>query len=239
MSDPRNFLFNSAYGIDKVIDYLTETVTLAPGTSTVSVPTNLSETALFDGYFIVDSSSNNAPINSQYSLEPGDPVFGARVSIYVTNNNGVLSIKYSNSDASSHVVTYYIYLIAKSNQSPLEPTIGATGFVFNSSFNYLKIAQDGMTTVSAPSVTTAQVFNSTTTTIPHNLGYAPMFRGYTEYSNKLRAPGSDTSSSDSDGFTPMFSVDSTNLYITIYNIASLVDQPAKDIVCHYRIYYDS
>ncbi len=237
MADPRDFIFNSNYQLDKIVGYKTDTITATAGVNTsVTVTTNVTETTFYDGYFSVDGSSINVPLGGKYNVSGTPDPFGNTVglSCYM-NSSGSLTVGYYNNDGSPHTITYCIYLIAKPNQSALAPINPSTGFAFNSNYNYYKIYQDSSTSVTLPSATTVG-FSTATATIAHNLGYPPAYRCFVEYNNKL-VQSDAALTADSIVSTAMS--DNTNLYVQLFNEALVSNQASKVVTVYYRTYYDS
>lgn len=239
MPDPRDFLFNTAYKMDQIIFSKSGTITVAASTTeNVTIPNTIGATTLFTGYFNVDGGNANNTIPSFYAIGEVADVNAPYVSIEPTVTNTDITLSVENTDSSSHSVQYDIYLLAKSNQGEITPDLEGSGFSFNTNRNYLKIAFDDIANITIPAATSAQIFQSISTTIPHNLGYAPNFRSFIEYNGAMRL--SDRYSS-ADRIISAVSVDDNNLYIELFNWAtgSGPNQPTKDVQVHYRVYYDN
>lgn len=163
--DPRNFLLNTDYPLDKII-YMTS------GSFTANVT--------FSGTYDISHSLGFAPLPiMQWSLTSdfeicyeisssgtvGWESYG--LSARVLSDNTELRISYYNNTGGNKTIYYRIIGFMPSNINvDVDPTaIAADNFVFNTDYNYLKLYMSGIMELN----TTIGV----STSVTHNLGYIP------------------------------------------------------------------
>ena len=161
--DPRDFLLNTDYEMDKII--LVKTGNL---TSSVEIPHNLDFIPLPFGVWSTDPDFNSCnPIGStDPNSEPGyTPQLGVecyadstKVKITASNNTG------------NATIYYRLYAFMPNDVNKNAPTTGRNSklFVLNTDYNYNKICAKGVFTQSNESYT-------------HNLGYIPQVMAWYRY----------------------------------------------------------
>jgi hypothetical protein len=157
MTNPRNFLMNSDYPMDKTILMLQGSVSLPANGNEVAIPHGLPFTPLILGSWSTSSSFSPA---YQFGLILYAPMSLPQVYAYSDGTN----IRLSSADGVARTVYYRIYGFAPSDYAgdvPI-PSI-TTGFRMNSDYNYMKLFAEGVMTLA---VGAGQNVN-------HNLGYKP------------------------------------------------------------------
>lgn len=152
--DPRNFLLNTDYEMDKIIYF--RSGTLNAGQYDVDIAHGLGFTPLVFGVCAFNSDFSDARGVPYESLTQSDTVqFTAQA------NSTNVRISYINTSGSPSKIYYRLYGFEPSNSSAtVAPTSSnASKFILNTDYNYCKLFKKG----------TASVGN----TVSHRLGYIP------------------------------------------------------------------
>lgn len=210
--DPRKFLLNTDYEMDKIIYYKSSSITASQTTQTFAH--NLGFTPLVFGVCSTDqnfSTSHSVPY--QYIAQSDYISFEAKA------NGTNIVLTYYNFGAPSSTMYYRIYAFEPSNSAAkIAPTSGnASKFVLNTDYNYCKLLKKGI------------INGSGTNTVAHNLGYIPQVLAWGENSG-YTAPIENSQPQD-----PVFNEPT---YISVNNSSITVRNPGSYTKVHYRIYYD-
>lgn len=250
MTDPRNFLFNSNYEIDKIIG-------IVEGTTTINAPINISgptsiiikqphgfdDSCYFAGIFSSDNSTYNDFGSQTPNLKsPSEPVFQTldcnatvdKVNINITVTN---YYDFVNSVGTSYPnVNYKVALIAKNTMTvPITPLPVNEKVAFSTEFNYLKIFNKDSTTLNVASGDVGS------TVIFHGLGYIPRVKAFffdnatPDVCRPINYTPSLVSGSGID--SPQVQIDEQK--VTFFSDQSNFDSLGINGSIEYRIYYDS
>lgn len=221
--DPRNFLLNTDYEMDKIIYYNSGSITVSSIVETKTFAHNLGFTPLVFGV---------CSQNSDFSESHTFPYLLQTQSDYLS-----FEVK---ADSSNIVVTYYdynnsstmyyrIYAFEPSDsQHTVVPTASnAKKFILNTDYNYCKLFKKGI------------ISNTVGThTVSHNLGYIPQVLVWGEKSG-YTAPIENSKPQDPVFNEPAYiSVNNSNITIRDNDgqNPSVIGQTWDKV--HYRIYYD-
>ena len=211
-TDPRNFLLNTDYEMDKIIYY--KTGSLSIGDYDVSFSHGLGFTPLLFGVCAFNSDfSDPRPI-------PYEELPGKNLSVSADGTKVYLS--YVNQDGTPNKIYYRLYGLEPTNSTAdVAYTSGnAENFILNTDYNYCKLQSKGI------------INNPSSATITHNLGYIPQALFWRVYQGKISPitylDPVNSSTSSSNIRMRANSVD--------INYPSTATLPAEKI--HYRIYYD-
>lgn len=101
--------------------------------------------------------------------------------------------------------------------------------IFDTSFNYMKIAEKGTRTDSIPNAT------PTTVVISHGLGYIPSVRVWFDPAAGKKFPiGTGLYSTHANNTSATVYLTTSSLVITYSNTSG----SSKDVITYYRIYYE-
>lgn len=211
--DPRKFLLNTDYPMDKIAGYFSGTYSGSGYNSNLTIPHNLGIAPL-----CVMSWSTNSDFTTSYS--PTGIVLTEYMycNCYSTINNIVLQAQ--KLDGGAFTLYYRIYYFLPEN-STLDVAGTATGldnFILNTDYNYTKLYTSGS-------------INGFYNEIQHNLGYYPQVEVWRQINNNC--------SYVDDGY-PTDSVKNvviTNTKIILSDSASNY-APGATITWYYRIYID-
>lgn len=163
MTDPRNFLLNSDYPLDKVVYMTSGTLTV---TSSGSESTNITHGLTFRPLMVFshsdDSAFTTSRTNGQLPFGPAEQ-WGVSVDTDSDTNIRVLGF---NTSATTKTIYWRAYAFMPSNVNlDADPTAStATNFVLNTDNNYMKLLDSDYITM--PSA-------GNTITVTHGLGYRP------------------------------------------------------------------
>ena len=209
MADPRDFLLNTDYEMDKIVYFATGEIERDEFDK--HIPHNLSFTPLIFGICSADPD-----FSENFSI-PCDNLDGTTwVEFDAWADNTDLVLSYTGRVGHSPAKMYYrIYGFEPSNSNAHIPyTSGhANNFILNTDYNYCKLKEAG--------VVDATYY--ATTTIPHNLGYIPQVLFWDELNGSI-APYVMS------GRLDRINIDEQNIYIYNYSLPNMK--------IHYRIYYD-
>lgn len=163
--DPRNFLLNTDYEMDKIVLFKEGNFT-----QTLEIPHGLGFIPLPFGVWSTDSDFSST--NTISGLDAGlEPSYTPELSVSLTANRDKLVLK-SAGNTNNTPIYYRIYALEPSgSQADVPATSGeATKFVLNTDYNYTKLLATGEFTGSG------QTYN-------HNLGYIPQVLAWVRYPN--------------------------------------------------------
>ena len=121
-------------------------------------------------------------------------------------------------------------------------TADILNLVFSSKYDSLKIFSNGSGSITVPAASGTSIFDGTSSvsyaTIPHNLGYKPVFLVFTTSSFGAASEFAPYTSAGIDGVSPdggNYWADTANIYIAMYNgdLGS-----AHTYLYRYQIYYN-
>lgn len=169
--DPRNFLLNTDYEMDKII-YFKEG-TLDAGQYDIDYAHNLSFTPLIFGVCAFNSNFSDARGVPYQSLTTSNSV-----QFTAAANSTNVRLSYINSSGSPSKIYYRLYGFEPSGSTATVPatSTAASQFILNTDYNYCKLFSKGTA--------------GATATINHNLGYIPQVlawrqaNGWTELINE-------------------------------------------------------
>lgn len=191
MPNPKDFLLNTDYELDKII--LTKSGSF---TSNKDIPHSLGFTPLPFGVWSTDSNFNSVnPLGvTDSSGEQGyTPMLGVNCIAF----GDKITLTASGAGAGTTTIYYRLYAFAPSGSNVDTPTTSslANTFLLNTDYNYRKLKATGE-------------FTQSNETYTHNLGYLPQVMAWNKY-----VSGSD---SWSDGIAPLVSAsNSTNAGVTV------------------------
>lgn len=215
--DPRDFLLNTDYEMDKIIYFKDgELSNMTP----LDITHNLKFTPLLFGVCAFNSDfSDSRPI-------PYIEVFGGGVG-YICSAFSFpdrVHIEYSNLNPNPPAKIYYrIFGFEPSNSRARTPTTSkyAKQFILNTDYNYCKLFKKGI----------VEAGPNETVTIDHGLGYIPQVLVWEESENgmtiipyRIRLPRPNYQSSAQ--------------YIQVTNTSVVIQNMTSKSKYHYRIYYD-
>lgn len=212
MANPRNFLLNSDYPIDKVIFVRSGSFYYTAGSWSVDITHNLGFIPLpyvqwsLDADFSTVQETTEKPSGLNPYSFPHEMVYSA--------DNTKITLIFYNQDLVATTYYYRIIAFMPSNINALIPEIAidADKLTLDTDYNYTKLITSGI---------------NTTGEVTHNLGYTPQVLWWGERANKIETPMNYGASSYFAGTTP--SVTTTKVIFpdtTTYKY-------------HYRIYADS
>lgn len=209
MADPKNFLVDSDYPLDKIIYIVSGSYSQAGsgGTGTqVTVAHGLSFRPLVTGNW---STTSDFSVSSELFF----PVYTDNFSTYVQvfSNDTDITISGFKQTAGYQTIYYRIYGFMPSDVN-LDVSYTASladKFQLNTDYNYTKLYLSNIATASA------------TTTITHNFGYRPQVIAW---SKNISAYG-----------TGIVNIDISS-YVLVTNTTVVIKSATKDV--HYRIYAD-
>jgi hypothetical protein len=209
--DPRDFIINTDYEMDKLVLYKHGTLT-----SSATIPHNLSYAPLAFGVWSTDSEFGNVnPVGEiDTASEPGyTPALS--VGCMASRDNIILNTSGNTNGATLY---YRIYAMQPSDINKAAPATSqfADEFILNTDYNYSKLCAKGEFTESGQS-------------FEHGLGYLPQVMAwYQTVSNGTQVIKPLMSASGATGF---------KLFVTQRNI-SLAIKPNDVSKVYWRIYYD-
>ena len=234
--DPRNFILNTDYEMDKIIYFTEQKVT--PGQyGDFTIPHNLGIAPLITGVWSMTSDFAvphhfALPMTYYSSVDDEYKYLVDAVSCYADSNKILLELWSGSITIPPTTFPYYVRLIGfepSNSTADLPSTSGnATQFILNTDYNYLKLHSAGV----IPFPTSG----SETITITHNLGYCPQALFWRELTvdgaseiRPLTEYATSTTYAPKDG-------------IEAYNDRFVINKPQEqygtDWKLHYRIYYD-
>jgi hypothetical protein len=210
MTDPRNFLLNTDYPLDKVVYMTSGSFSAAGGGGLGTVHQfnhGLSYTPLIVGTWSTNSDFSTSREGGYFAFEGTDPN-----TIYTQffANSTKITVSTFNPPAPAVTIYYRIYAFMPSNVNVDSSftTASADTFALNTDYNYTKLFSSGIATAAA------------TTTITHDLGFRPQVMAWIKDS--------------SVAYGTSMVVDMG--YVKATTTTVVITSPSKDI--HYRIYAD-
>ena len=222
MADPRNFLLNSDYPLDKAILLKSDLITSFG--SFYSFSHGLSFTPL-----IVVVWSMTSDFTTSYGIGGGplsatpfiafDPLCQAA---WATSSE--VFVQFSNFIGSPVYIRIYGIEPTTSSADLSFTSISADNFTLNTDYNYTKLLDSGVTDWSSTP--------SSTVVVAHNLGYYPQVEVWYERPSKIQCLGIINTSDASGYFSSSVDVGTTNV--------TFIRDPylAENERFHYRIYAD-
>lgn len=207
--DPRDFLLNTDYELDKIILY--KTGSLNNGDYDVSVPHGLPFTPLIFGV---------CAFSEDFSDPKTIPYFYQTTNDFTQFNalafSSDIKLSFSSTDASLTKIYYRIYAFEPTESAAKVASTSkfAEQFILNTDYNYCKLFKRGVTT-------------GGDATIAHNLGYIPQVLAWEERSG-LIYPINESAPEDPQMNMPE--------YISVSDTSVTIKSSADKV--HYRIYYD-
>lgn len=215
MADPRNFLLNTDYPMDKIAGYFSGSYSASGSPLGLTIPHSLGIMPLCIMTWSLDPNFNT-------SYQPTGIVSVEQMycNCYSTTTSIVLQAQ--KIDGGAFTVYYRIYYFLPENSTLDVPgtSTGLDNFVLNTDYNYCKVYMAGTTTGFSAEIT-------------HNLGYYPQVDVWRQLNNV-----NCTHVDDGDpvsGYGVNIIVTTTKINITA--IASNYP-PGSTITWHYRIYAD-
>lgn len=189
----QKFKFTSDYPVDKVIYRHTDTQTVphAPTASdsvTYTYAHGLGFRPLVRGIYSDDGFSTYYEFgNDPYFFDTTFMTYSQRISATAYADATNVYVTVINWDTTRSMSWKVIGLYPADGGTLAAPTNtgGDSKFLFNSDYNYLKLIDDSVTTLT----TSGAGFQNVTVT--HSLGYAPMFMAWTEFGGYTRPVGTE------------------------------------------------
>lgn len=178
--DPRHFLISTDYPMP-VIVYQGSSNTSVPSyeIKTVTIKHNLGFVPLLMGQWSTNSNFQPSQdlaneIDWQYMYDGSNDM----VSCFFDSDSTNIYVDAQNMSSSSKTFYWRIFAYAPPDYTGETPNVtDTTHFIFNSEFNYPKIAFQGVT---------GNVSYGSETTISHNLGYVPQVRIWQQENGRVR-----------------------------------------------------
>ena len=166
--DPRDFLLNTDYEMDKIVYFIKGSLTEG---QSENIPHKLGFTPLVFGFFAFNSDMSD-PRTLPFQQITTDNT----IAFTLFANSSVVQIGYGNYADNPPPAYYCIYAFEPSDsRSKVGATIKyAKDFVLNTDYNYCKLYEKGIVNGDV--------------TITHNLGYNPQVLAWREDSNGLVSP---------------------------------------------------
>lgn len=158
--DPRDFLLNTDYEMDKIVYFTSGEI--SPG-ETISIPNNLSFTPLVFGVCAFNEDFSDPKISPyQESIDSGT------ILLQFYARNGEIVVRYQNDRSSSEKMYYRIYAFEPTGSSSNAPYTSskAKKVILNTDYNYCKLYKKGVT--------------DSDLAITHNFGYIPFVLAWRE-----------------------------------------------------------
>lgn len=227
MADPRDFLLNTDYEMDKII-YVKEGK-IEPSTGTVNIPNPFSFRPLLFGLCSFNEDFS-VPKPSPFLYKPtytgpaSDPYITYEVQFQIEYRNGNIQVYYNTQSSSPQTMYYRIYAFEPTNSATkIPPTKNyAKLFTLNTDRDYRKLYKKGTVDIGS------------SVTVNHNFGYIPQAMFWYDYPN---FDGGRTTNATTlfDGGANKFVVDKDKVQIAF---AAQEGDFYRDAKIHYRIYYD-
>lgn len=178
--NPRNFIINSDYKMDKIVFFKEQYVT-PDQYGYVQIPHNLGFTPLITGVWSTTSDFTTPhPFSKGYAVyfpDYGDIRYIADVVECVATPTHITLQLCSGASFLGNTYPFYVRLIgfepAPFGESVASTSQNADSFIVNSNYNYLKLHSAGVIPYGSA--------GGTSTEIRHNLGYIPQALFWTQY----------------------------------------------------------
>jgi len=217
--DPRNFLVNSDYPLDKVV-YLNSSSASIGGGTTITIPHGLPFTPLVDLTWSYNSNFATSYTNNTGPAPASVPWFIFDLQVYVDADATNIYIEaYGPAAATTVYYRVFGFQPSTSNVAVDFTAPSADNFALNTDYNYTKLLAQG---------TEAHGTGVVSITIPHNLGHIPQVQVWRQSSSR-------TSMLSFSGDPASFSwqIEVTTSSVILYNPGMFVTG-----TLHYRIYID-
>lgn len=172
MTDPRNFLLNSDYPLDKVV-YLNNGSTVFDNATPIEIAHGLPFTPLVGGYwsFDADFSTTYEFYTGDFPSGNSDYIFAHEVDI--ESNATIITITMIDLIGDSKTFYYRLYAFQPDDYSADILPLASSGdnFVLNTDYNYMKLFNSDHFTMGT----------DTSHTVDHNLGFMPVAMGWYSY----------------------------------------------------------
>ena len=211
--DPRKFILNTDYEMDKIIYFVEGNITAGQSKNIIH---NLDFTPLIFGVCAFNSDfSDSRALPYEYFTQDNTVAF----TIFADGTK--IQIGYDDYNQPSSKAYYRIYAFEPSNSSAVVPATSnnANKFILNTDYNYCKLYKKGT------------VSGNTDTFIGHNLGYLPQVLAWSEDSSGLVIPIESNNWEDPITNTP------TGVAVGTTTIQFKFAGAGLGTI-HYRIYYD-
>ena len=236
--DPRNFIINTDYEMDKVV-YFTEQYITPDQYRIATIPHGLGITPLVTGVWSTTSDFAvphhfSTPMSCYSSIAGENMWIVDTVECYADPTNIHLELYSGSADAITPATyPFYVRLMAfePSNSSADLPSTSSNAdkFILNTDYNYLKLHSKGVTPFSGATPDTV--------TVTHNLGYRPQALFWLELTS-----GGITEIHPINEYATILQGTSYQEGIESYNDRFVIYKPqhqyGSDFKLHYRIYYD-
>lgn len=213
MADPRDFLLNTDYEMDKIILVKTGSIV-----GTTDIPHNLSFAPLPFGVWSTDPNFTTVNTIGVSDIPPTVPGQIQRLGLDCVSHENTISLIPSGQGKDSTTIYYRLYGFEPPNNSADVPSTSdlAKSFVLNTDYNYRKIMAIG-------------TFTQSYQEYAHNLGYLPQVMAWGDYRGW----------NPSFGIEPiMYSSYFTDSKIVITNNKIKVGKLMNGEKVYWRIYYD-
>lgn len=211
MTNPKDFLLNTDYEMDKII--LVKTGSFV---DSKDIQHGLNLAPLPFGIWSTDQNFNivNTIGVTDSSAEPG---YSPELGVTCTSYNDKITIQASGDGSATTTIYYRLFAFESPNstQDIAGTSDLATEFVLNTDYNYRKLKASG-------------TFTQSGETFTHNLGYIPQIMAWADYSAALGT-----------GVQPLMSAsNSTNHKVVVTNTTIRVGTLISGEKIYWRVYYD-
>lgn len=235
-TDPRNFLLNTDYGMDKIIYY--KEVQLTPGQyGSVSLPHSLGIAPLVTGVWskTADFAEPHAFSGIGEELDPSTNGYSVDIITCSATATEFLFTQYSGPVSNPNKFPFFARIMCfeptNSHANLPKTSQNANTFILNTDYNYLKLYKAGVEDV----VYNQQTGEYDPITITHNLGYHAQALFWIE-----------SLATNYDEVQQINGVQIPNIYTNKSGVESYTDKlivyppplQAGDGKVHYRVYYD-
>ena len=213
MADPKDFLLNTDYEMDKIAYFASGNFT-----GTTSFQHNQKFTPLVFGVWSTDQDfSSSNPLGS-VAADP-DPNANEPLSVEITADSNTITLTSYGENKSTTNVHYRVYGFEppESHESAPHTSNNAKKFILNTDYNYRKLKASG-------------VFTQNNKEYSHNLGYIPHVMAWVKFQ-----PGFVNGAT-----MPLISAsDFTEIYVTVTTNKIIASFPSNFIEkVYWRVYYD-
>ena len=233
VANATSFKYTTDYPIDKVI-YRTSGSESIPHASfvaeavTITIPHDLGFRPLCRAVWSEDGFATYYEIgNDPWFFDATFGYWTQRIVTQITSDATNVYMTFLNWDT-TRTLAYKIIGLAPTDMpaSDITPAQGDGSFRFNTDYNYLKILDQGVETV-----TLGSFGSSTDLTVGHLLGYRPLALTWTEFDGK-------TYQSGTENVMGVSSANSTTHVTDTSLVTSIESSGAASVDVHYRIYLD-
>ena len=213
--NPRDFLLNTDYEMDKIIYFKSGSLTLSGGYAQEDISHNLGFAPLIFGVCAYNSDFSDPRTIPFESITQDNTI-----TFYADSYSNKIRVSYVNYSGSPGKMYYRLYGFEPSTSTAaIAPTNeNANKFILNTDYNYCKLCKKGT------------IDGNSNTTVQHNLGYIPQVLVWRE-SGGIIQPVENNNWSDPLGGHP-YGIEVTNNAV-VFKYSGLGFNKI-----HYRIYYD-